>query len=398
MAELVVVLSAESDARWREGEPPLVVQGFPCADGTVSITFQTRYADEGHEARVPREMWVDARGATDLDFVDAISAFAQAAAAIVPAIAVSTNAYVGQLKPKLAYDNSPGLRARDFFQSFVREEVNTIPNPARRVKNEHVVALLRGLHSHPRHDRLGRAVAQYAIALEDWFPGHETGSLAHLWMGMEALTEIAVVRELEGSGLDENALATRMGVSADRPGQLRTALSAEIRCRVLFQGDRETYRNAKRASDGFEHGFLDFARIRGFASEARDKTATYLRQAILDIPQIDRTIRDEMLASPRDIPLRSHLTRYIWGELVGDGTDPALPDQEYPVLEWKSRLQSLLRKDDGTYVATPDEGMTVRISDSYVFGPRRFEVWGPAGLEAQPAPGEASGEGTELAS
>ena len=61
LTSYVVVLSAESSARFFEGGVyPMVVRNFPSAVGPATVTYRTRYADEGYAATVPRE-YVDRR-------------------------------------------------------------------------------------------------------------------------------------------------------------------------------------------------------------------------------------------------------------------------------------------------------------------------------------------------
>lgn len=119
-------------------------------------------------------------------------------------------------------------------------------------------------------------MTQYALALGHWRPGHEILALAHLFIGMEALTPVALRRELSRSRLTEDELARSWGIEERRAGARRTRLAAEVRRRTLFRGDEETATKARKASDGLEHGFLEFARVRKLAADARDKDRSLL--------------------------------------------------------------------------------------------------------------------------
>lgn len=147
MSNYVVALAAESDARFREEPVPFRVEGLGTPVGTVELTFRTRYADEGLEAAVPREMWIDARGRAEepVSLPDVITAYANAAAGILPFVAMSTNVWVGDIEPKIAYDATPGLTKRDYFTSFVREERGTVPPSRRIVDAPATVTLLRAI-------------------------------------------------------------------------------------------------------------------------------------------------------------------------------------------------------------------------------------------------------------
>jgi hypothetical protein len=171
----------------------------------------------------------------------------------------------------------------------------------------------------------------------------------------------------------------------------RRDLEAEVRRRILFQGDVATFAKAKRASDGLEHGFLDFTAARTLAEEARDKTAAYLREAILDLADIDDDTKQRILAPPYDTPLKSWLARYIRGKFHGDSADLAAPDQEYPIFNWQSKLVGLRRTETGGYEIDPEETLTARFNDEVTFERTSFEIWGPEGgaPAADPSPREA---------
>jgi hypothetical protein len=82
---------------------------------------------------------------------------------------------------------------------------------------------------------------------------------------------------------------------------------------------------------------------------------------------------------PRDVPLRSFLTRYLWGEFVGEAEDLAMPELEYPHFEWTSRLKAF-KRDGREVTITPEETPTARFSADVQFTPMRIEVWGPQGF------------------
>ena len=224
-----------------------------------------------------------------------------------------------------------------------------------------------------------RAINQYALALRHWRPGHEILAVAHLFIASEALTGVALTEELTRTGFDRAGLAGSWKVEP-------RALEAEVRRRIIFRGDDATHKSAKEASDGFEHGFLDFDRVRLLSSDVRDRVGMYLREAILEHSGASEGCRATLLASPRNVPLRSFLTRYLWGEFVGEAEDLALPELQYPHFEWTSRLDQFSRK--GRVVTmSPQETPTGRFSGDVQFTPTRVEIWGPEGLH-DVAPGE----------
>lgn len=376
MSDYVVVVRAEADARFpqQEGHESLSIDGFPTPIGPAQMTFRTRFADEGFDSPVPRDMWVDIRLSADASFLEAINASANAANALLPLIGFSANAWVGDADVHLAYDATPGLHERAFFENFLPERPGTLPRPGRNVDVPATISLGNTL---PREDRLMRAVAQYGAALSHWMLGHETMALAHLYMGVDALTPLAVKREAERIGGSQDDLASHWGITERRRAVRRTLTAAAARRDILFKGDDATHRRAKAASDAFEHGYGDFAAIRADALAARDATARFLREAILDLGGVDATTQARLLGQPFNEPMRSFLTRYMWGRLVADTDELAPPGAEYPILEWSSRLTAFSRNEDRTYSMTPEETITARLAEGVQFQPTGYEVWGP---------------------
>lgn len=380
----VVVLGAESAARFQEEEDPMIIKDFPTPIGKATLVFRTRFSDEGHEANVPREMWIDVRGEAHCSLDEAINAYAAAGLAFLPAIALATNAAIEDAQPKIAFDNTPDHDPREYFQSFVPERTG-VPLLSRPVDVPATLAFVMALATHPQADRLRRATEQYRLALSHWTRGRESLALMHLFMGMEALATSALRRECATAGLTEDDVARSWGIDVDGApvkSVWRRELDSEIRRRVLFRGDIATLAKAKRASDGLEHGFMDFTAARTLAEEARDLTAAYLREAVIDLADIDAETKERLFAPPYDKPLKSWLAKYMRGKFVGDAADLAAPDQEYPLFRWSSKLKSLERTETGGYRVTPDETLTAHFSDKIKFQSTSFEVWGPE--EAKP--------------
>jgi len=374
----VVVLAAESAARFREDEPPMIVQDFPTSVGTVTLTFRTRFADEGHEAKVPREMWIDVRGEATCTLEEAVNAYSNAGLAFLPVIALTTNASIEDAQPKLAFDNTRGRTPREYVQSFVPERGGVLL-PGRRVDVEATLTTILTLGAHPETNRLHRAAEQYRLALSHWTRGRESLALMHLYMGIETLMKSALRRECTSAGDSESELADAWGIQVEgEPAPVwRRNLDAEVRRRVLFKGDGKTLAKARKASDGLEHGFLDFVSTRTLAEEARDQTAVYLREAIFDLAAIDADTRCRMLTHPYDKPLKSWLARYLRGRFHGETDDLAAPGQEYPIFKWKSGIKSLSRSATGGYKLEPSEALTAQFSEDVKFEQVSFEVWGP---------------------
>jgi hypothetical protein len=392
MTSFVVVLGGESAARFQEEDEPMVIRDFPTAIGRATLTFRTRFADEGHEVNVPRELWIDVRGDANCSLDEAINAYAAAGLSFLPALALAANASIEDVQPKLAFDNTPSHDPREYFQSFVPER-RGFPLLTRRFDVKATLTLITALAAHAETARLVRAAEQYRLALSHWMRGHESLALMHLYMGMEALTVCALRRECTSGGLSEEDLARSWAIDVDAApvkSVWRRDLESELRRRILFQGDGTTLAKARQASDGLEHGFLNFAEARTLADEVRDKTAAYLREAIFALADVDAETKQRMLAPPCDKPLKSWLVKYVRGKFVGDAADLAVPAQEYPIFRWESRLKSIKRTETGGYEMTPDELLTAQFNSGVTFHATSFEVWGSGGAKpVSPPPGAA---------
>lgn len=112
----------------------------------------------------------------------AIDPFVQAANFFCPIISLSCNAPIEDLQPELAFDVTPGVKHRPYFQQFLLDE-RIMPIRRRRVPVDLTFALAAAMAKHPRSDRLHRAAVHYYQALQFWRPGYETFALAHLYMG-----------------------------------------------------------------------------------------------------------------------------------------------------------------------------------------------------------------------
>jgi len=369
MPSYVVVLRGPSDAAFNPDGPPLVVTTFPSREGPVDLIYRLYVQDEGFSVPVPRGLWVDVRGNAP-SLPAAQEAFAMAARALVPIIAVATNAPIGELDVELAYDNTPGVAEREFVQTFLPAERGP-PTQRRRVDVPATISFLRAVSSHPDADRLRRSIAQYHQALVNWAPGRETLALAHLYMAIEALTKAALRNLCQQDALDEPGLAKLWRVKPE-------SLDSEVRRRVLFQGDDACYKKAKDASDGFEHGFMAFPEVHSLALEVRDRTASYLRAAIVELAGVDDVTRSVLLDPPYNKPLASwEYSKQIHARLVGPTDELAAKDKEYPMFRWASSLKGLSRDPSGKYNPEVQENLTAQLGEGVSFDVDRFEVRGP---------------------
>jgi len=376
-SQYVAIFRASSAAMFSLGTQIRVSMPIPL--GTVILTFRTRHVDKGLAHPLPGDLWIDARGPAE-SVENAVSVFHGAAGSLAPTVSFSTNAAIGDLEPELVYNNTPGLKARDFLQIMVPDEPPII-HVGRNVNLEATLGLIKAIEAHSDKDRISRAMSQYSLALRHWRWGHETLAVAHLYIGMETLTKAVVRSQLNASGINEEQFAFCLGIdprSLDPRDNLGTAIEVAVRKRLLFQGDDQCYRDARAASDGFEHGFMAFDKIRDKARAVRNKTAAYLRKAILDLVAIEEAYRDTLLTTPYNVPLGYWpVVKHIRGQLLGDSDNLASKGNEYPKMSWRSTIKSIEVSKSGEYDVNFDETLTKHLGDGISFKPKYFKVLRP---------------------
>ena len=374
--QYIVVFRAPSASLFERGLAIRV--NVPREPGDIVLTFQTRYLERGLENPLPGNMWIDARGPS-YNLEEAVSIFGNAVGTVIPIIAFCTNAAIGDLELELAYNNTTGLEKREFLQSFLPEE-RAIIRGGRNVDVNSITVLMQAIEVHSEKDRITRAIAQYRLALSHWKWGHETLATAHLFMAVEALTKAIVRSKFQGC-MSEDEVAAKVGIDPQKlhPRQrLSTEIEAVVRRTVLFKSDNDCHRSAKAASDGLEHGYMPFDKIREKARSVRDKTARYLREAILDLVDLDQNDQRRMLESPYDQPLGNWpVVKYLCGHLIGESDILASEGNEYPIMRWHQRITSVDRSDKGEYKVRFDENFTAQLGEGIVFQPKSFEVWRP---------------------
>jgi len=381
----VVVIRAGSRLRFAPDEH-LRLNVNISGNDTV-LTFQTRYVDEGFETPVPRELWIDARGlAPSLD--EAVTAFTNAAMFFTTLVSFCSNGYAGDCRFHLAYDNTPGQSEREFFEQFIEDERGA-PRVSRKINPELVTQVIEVLDNHEYTERLRRAITQYVLALKYWSNGEEILSVAHLFMGMEALVRVVIKNELTRLKLDNpQELAEHLGIPIND-------LDSTIRRKYLFQDDQECHKNAKKASDGVEHGFLGFDQIRPLAVEVRNKAATYLRTAIIKLLNLPLQIEHDLLSLPYEKPIGTEgYIRYLRGQLLSSKDELAPDGFEYPIVEWRFSVTSFRLTKDNKLQLSFSQSLTPRLGEGVSFQPKSFEIYGPEGVisNAPPEPQELEGK------
>ena len=333
--------------------------------------MQTRRAVIPRFSRpAPRGIHIEVTGdAHSLD--EALTAFSAAAEAMSPIVSVVANAPVGTLDVELAFDSSPGVSERAFFQQFLLDE-RVMPIDPHEVPNSSLKAVLELLPRHPDNERLHRAMAYYHTAISAWRPGSEIPVLAYLYMAAEALTPVVLATFVEQAG-SKSALQAKWGIDIKQ-------MDSEARCRGVFEGDVAVYKKARNASDGFEHGFAKFTDIRADADQVLLPTAAYIRSAIFRQLALPAETLQQLLSPPYDRPFYLHYTKFLRGTLISDGEALAAPDQLYPILTWRSSHREVVPQKEGDDPGIAyDERIGLKVASGVRLAEATVHVVGPRG-------------------
>jgi hypothetical protein len=364
-----VVLRGPAAALFLPGET-LRVEAFASAIGPVDVVFGSRWIQKSPTVTIPGDLWVEVVGSGP-SLEASLVPFANAGMALLPVLALSANAAVKDPQVEVAFDSTVGVSERDYFQSYVPGE-SGIVHFSRRVRREAVVALLEALGVSAESKRLRRAIGQYRMALDWWRQGLETLALAHLWMAVEALTKAKIRAECGARGLSTpQELAGSLGVPL-------CGLDAAVRATLLLHGDAECYGKAKEASDGFEHGFLEFPTISALAKDVRHRMAAHVRSAILELCGVTGEALATLTGPPYDKPLGYWPpAKYLRARLVGDAPQLAAEGKEYPFLTWEPKTDECSVDAEGNVQLKFSEQLTQDVAEGMGFRDIRYEVWRP---------------------
>jgi len=363
----IVVMRGESAAIFPK-DTNLLVKNFQPSIGPVNISYKTRWLKSKEGNVIPGHIWVEINGSAQ-SLQDALVPFANAGLSILPILSLSTNAAINDLDLELGFDNTKGITERDYFQCYVSPESNEI-HIQRHINIEATVALLDALDKHLDKERLIRAANQYRLALGNWRLGKESLILANLWMSLEALTKIKIRTECKARGLtNQKELADELGIE-------KKDLDSYVRKEFLLKGDSECYSKAKEASDGFEHGFLGYQKIRRLSKDVRNKMAKYTRTAIIELCNLEKDKKDILLTEPFNKPLGYWpIVKYLRGKLMGKGDQLAAKGNAYPFMKWKSTHKTALESKAKKLNISIKDSINPELGQGISFKPISREIW-----------------------
>lgn len=365
--DFVVVLRGSSAAVFPEGKN-LIATNFPSSIGPVNIAYATRWLKRGGNISLPGHIWIEVSGA-GIALENVLAPFANAGLALLPILSLCTNVAIGDPKVELGYDNSKGLIERDYFQTYIPPEGDNL-RVFRYVNSPETTNAIRKLAKHTESERLRRGANQYRLALDSWHLGRETLALAHLWMALEAITKAKVRLECTARGLSsEQELADNLGIPIQK-------LDSVIRKDFILGGDAETYKKAKEASDGFEHGYLGYDELLSKSKGVRHKMAKYVRNSILQMMGLSNDTYQTLTSAPFDKPLGDWpVVKYLRGKLTGTKDKLALEANEYPIMKWNQTINTTSIESDGKINIVFNETFTPELGQGTTFQAETLEIW-----------------------
>jgi hypothetical protein len=368
--EFTLVARAPSSANLRPNHE-FVADGLSSAHGSVRATLFTRWENIGQEAPAPRELVIELVGAApDLDA--AHQAFLPIARFLGTLTAFATNVQVGFVETHLVLETTPGAVEHEMLEVFLPDERGLV-REGRMVRPEHLAALGPAL-GHPEWPRLARAIAHYELALRDWRLGGEALALSQLFIAAENLSRAVWRHHCRTTDTAEESLAESVGIVPNDPSRprWRELLDQHYRREAVFAGDQEVHQSASQASNGIEHGSMEFSEVHRRATLATLKTFRYVRRSILHLLDLDPGVREEMAAiEPRDV---LSLRKGVRGYFVGDPPLEA-SGERYLLVRWESSIGRLRWVDDRLN-ADFKERMTVVTADGVGFRAEGFFVLG----------------------
>jgi hypothetical protein len=329
--------------------------------------------DEGGK-ELPRELIIEVRGHTG-SLEEATAKFAAVARPVATMAGFVANVRVGLLELHLAFDCTPSSEDREFLETFIPDERGVV-SEGRIIRVHLMDATCRAFVTLATDGpRVGRALRQYELALREWYIGGEWLALNHLWIAAENLTKAVIRKIVTVRGTTEADLAEEYGVATDDPERPRwkDLLGARVREKIIFANDTETYKAAKNASDGIEHGIWELDKVAAHALKSTDKTFRYVRRTIVGLLGLTPPVADELNGiKPKDV---QSMRKVVRGRLLGAAENLAMEGNLYPLLEWSSGIESVLR-EGSTFEMKQNEQLTVRTHPDVAFRLERLELHG----------------------
>lgn len=340
------------------------------------VRIGTRYMDWGLSARVPGDLqaMIDIEDAQGVD--EAIT-WVTVGREIAMIIALATNAAVMPMEGELVFETTTDADEREHFQRFMVGDLPTLRS--RFVPIEATLALMSAVGTSPERNRLLRATSQFSEALNRWGMGNELPCLAHLFIGMEAITKASLRKYQADTGKSDDDLANEWGCDRTRlpnPKNLGAFLHHKARVHLAFHGDELHHDIAKKVSDDFEHGLQNAGSLFAPARNALVPTIAHLRRAILEVAGLAPEHIVTLNSAPFHNPVGpGGFEFYLRSKMIGVAPDH-LDGPNQPCWDWTHSIKQF--EFDSTankYKFAPDHKMQPRLPEGVKFKNPGFEMW-----------------------
>jgi hypothetical protein len=305
------------------------------------VKHSTRWIERDDGLVVPGDLFIQVAAEVPPDAtLESLFYFvANAGHALLPAIAVSTNAAIVEPELETMRLTAP-QQTGEYFQHYLDQE-SPEPNTGRIVPKAPTTQMIGLIGAHKDSQRLLRACMHYRWSLLNINPPSANVSLGHLWMALESMTDIQIrLLQAEKNAASLHMLADEFQIppSDDRRKRINE-LKGYLRKVYLLENDEDCYKACSEASNGFEHGYMDVGKIGAVAFAMRPVLAAHVRRSILRLSGVStddkQLLHSEAYESPLAcVPCRRN--RHVCGSVTDAGPQSWL--QAYPPLSWHSKL------------------------------------------------------------
>ena len=312
-----------------------------------SIRFRTEYRTESFEASVPRFMAAIVQGeAASVHQAALVSSIA--VERINGFIAFLANVSVPRPWVRLAADTTEDVPIREFIQNEF-PPIAAWGAPTVRVDGLLLLQLVNVMNQQQQADRdsLGSVFHHYNRALSFAAQGEESRLIAEAFAGIDGLLKMTVAAECRSRGVSEASFKSALGAK-DQNG-LRTAVLRDVN----FEGDAAAYDLCRRIRNATFHGDLSDVCLQAATFALACQALRYLRRSIVRCFEPGTYISSELMEALRqevpyrDVPGRPLPLESFEAALRGDFATDDFERIHYSVLNFRRRIKTCTRTDDG---------------------------------------------------
>lgn len=266
---------------------------------------------------------------------------ANALRAPLPVLAVASNAAVGEML-LVASHGLDLFQPQPFVGYWTPAAEEWLPPGDRRIDLAATRALLEAVVDQSQAEVLLRAYEAYRRALSHWFPEELLLAGEFLYVAAETLSRFLIEQRAENQGMTPKNLAKLE--HAGGPDSLRSRYLRD----EIFAGDAAAFEAMNAASNGFEHGYLSIAEVRGLFQGTLAHSMGLVRRALIEAAQPPDVAKETLLHGydePRGLP---PTFAFVRGNISAvDPSNPPVLDGGAIELDWKRPQVSVTTNSTG---------------------------------------------------